>query len=97
MDRASILAVLGARRPEFASRFGVRAISLFGSAARDQLRPDSDVDILVEFDAPPTFERYFGLKDALQAALAREVDLVTPNSLKSRVRAGIESEIVRVA
>jgi len=61
MDRASILATLTANRQLLAQRFGVREIGLFGSAARDQLRPDSDIDLLVEFDAPPNFDRYFGL------------------------------------
>jgi len=97
MDRSSILAVLTTNRALLARRFGVQAIGLFGSASRDELRPDSDIDILVEFDAPPTFERYFGLKDWLQGAFKREVDLVTPGGLKPRLRPQVERDLIRVA
>lgn len=97
MDRASILATLTTNRALLVRRFGVREIGLFGSAARDELRPDSDIDLLVEFDAPPTFNRYFGLKDWLEHAFAREVDLVTPGGLKPRVRPQVERDLIRVA
>ena len=70
---------------------------LFGSAARDQLRPDSDIDVLVDFDGPATFDRYFGLKDRLEQAFGRPVDLVTSRGLKPRARAQVEREMVRVA
>ena len=97
MDRASILAELTTHRPLLAQRFGVREIGLFGSAARDELRPDSDIDLLVEFETPPTFDRYFGLKDWLEQAFGREVDLVTPGGLKPRLRPQVERDLIRVA
>lgn len=97
MDRASILATLTTNLALLAQRFGVREIGLFGSAARDELRPDSDIDLLVDFDAPPTFDRYFGLKDWLEQALGREVDLVTPGGLKPRIRPQVERDLIRVA
>lgn len=97
MNRASILATLTTNRALLAQRFGVRGIGLFGSAARDQLRPDSDIDVLVEFDAPPTFDRYFGLKDWLEQAFGREVDVVTPGGLKPRLRLQVERDLIRVA
>ena len=52
--RADVIALLSARRDEMVHRFGVRSLSLFGSMARDEARPDSDVDALVEFDGPTT-------------------------------------------
>ncbi len=51
-DRQQILALLARHRGEIASRFGVRSLGLFGSAARDELVPASDVDVLVEFEDP---------------------------------------------
>ena len=70
-------------RPELAElcrRYGVRRLDLFGSAASggfDAAR--SDVDFVVEFNDDPAhlFDRYFGLKDALEALYGRPVDLVS--------------------
>lgn len=97
MNRAEILAMLHANRDLIAVRFGARHLGVFGSAARDELRPDSDVDVLVEFDGPATFDRYVDLKDFLEHALGRPVDLVTASGLKPRARKHVERDLIRVA
>ncbi len=65
-------------------RFGVRRLSVFGSAATEAFDSErSDVDFLVEFD-PDTanrFDAYFGLKEELERLVGRPVDLVMPKSL----------------
>lgn len=71
---------------ELCRRFGVRRLDLFGSAATGAFDPDrSDVDFLVEFDDDPArlFDRYFGLKESLEALYGRPVDLVTGGSLRN--------------
>lgn len=78
-------------------RFSVRHLALFGSVARDEARPTSDVDVLVEFDGPATFDRYTGLLAFLEDLFGRHVDLLTPRSIKPRVAERIERELVRVA
>ncbi|MBI2939097.1 MAG: metallopeptidase family protein, partial [Chloroflexi bacterium] len=55
--------------------FGVKSLALFGSVARDEAGPESDVDVLVEFDGPPTFDQYIGLKLYLEDLLGAHVDL----------------------
>lgn len=97
MNRQQILTALAERRREIAERFGVKWIALFGSAARDELREDSDVDVLVEFEGRATFDGYFQLKDYLEALLGRPVDLVTERGLKPRARRHVEKDLVRVA
>ena len=97
VDRQQILALLARHRGELESRFGVRSLALFGSAARDELRPESDVDVLVEFEGPASYEGYFALKDHLEALLGRPVDLVTAGGLKPRARRHVERDLVRVA
>ena len=97
MNRQTILDVLNARKPEIAERFGVRRLALFGSAARDELRESSDVDVLVEFANVSTFGGYFGLKDYLEVLLGRTVDLVTETGLKPRARRHVERDLIRVA
>jgi len=68
-------------------RYGVSEMAVFGSAARGDMRPDSDVDIVVEFrpDAHPGWS-FFRMEEELSELLGRKVDLGTKRSLKPRVR-----------
>jgi len=97
MRRAEVIALLSARRDEIARRFGVRSLSLFGSVARDEARSDSDVDVLVEFDGPTTFDGHMGLLIFLEDLLGRRVDVITVKGLKPRLRPLIDRDLVRVA
>jgi uncharacterized protein len=97
MNRSSILALLQEHRDVIATRFGAKHLALFGSAARDEMRPESDIDVLVDFDGPATFDGYFDLKDYLEKLLCRPVDLVTSRGLKPRARQHVERDLVRVS
>jgi predicted nucleotidyltransferase len=72
--------------------FGVRRIGLFGSYARGEATPESDMDILVEMDAP-TFRSYTGLWSFLESLFGCEVDLVLSDTVKSRLRPHILGEV----
>ena len=96
-NRDQILKTLSDHHHELVQRFGVKHLALFGSAARDVLRDDSDVDVLVEYEGPVTYDGYFKLQDYLQALLGRSVDLVTERGLKPRARHLVEKDLVRVA
>ena len=61
MRRADVIALIAVHRDEIIDRFAVRSLSLFGSVARDEARADSDVDLLVEFEGPTTFDGHMGL------------------------------------
>lgn len=76
---------------------GVERLALFGSVARDQALPDSDVDVLVQF-APgaKTFERFFTLAELLEEQLGRPVELVTTESLSPFLGPHILAEAVDV-
>ena len=97
MDRTTILNLLKAHLPELRARYGVSRLGLFGSGARDELRADSDIDVLVQFEGQATFERFFGLRDHLEQILGRKVDLVSEKGLKPRARSYVEKDLVRVA
>lgn len=75
---------------EICRRYNVREISLFGSAARCEMRPDSDIDILVDFapDAHPGWD-FFRLEEELTQLFGRKVDMGTKESLKPRVRSAV--------
>ena len=72
---------LVAAEPEIRA-LGVRRLALFGSVLRDEARPDSDVDLLVQF-APgtKTFDHFLALADLLQERLGQRVELVTTEGL----------------
>jgi len=97
MRRADVLALLQNHSAEVIRRFGVKAMSLFGSVARDEANETSDVDVLVEFQGPTTFDAHMGLKEYLEDLLGCRVDVVTVGGLKPRLRARIENELIRVA
>ena len=77
--------------------FKVAALYLFGSAARGELGPDSDLDFVVGFEPGAGFDEYMDLKFFLEELFGRRVDLVTQRSLKPRLRPVFEKEGVRVA
>lgn len=82
----SVLAPYIDEIPELCRRYGVARLDLFGSAATDAFDPQrSDLDFLVEFDGDSVglFDRYFELKESLEALYGRPVDLVTPASLRN--------------
>ena len=95
--RDTVIAVIRAHLLELRQRFGVRDLSVFGSVARDEATGTSDVDVLVEFDGPTTFDGYFGLKERLEEVLGTRVDLATPAMLKPRLKVEVERQGVRVA
>jgi len=95
MTRDEILNAIDANRGRL-SALGVVELALFGSYARGDAGPQSDVDFLVEF-SEKSFDRYMDLKDFLQQLLGRKVDLVLKSAIKTRLRARILSEAVRAA
>lgn len=97
MRRDEALRFLSFHRQELMERFGVCSLALFGSVARDEAGPDSDVDILVEFRETPGLSEYMGLKFWIEDRLGRRVDLVMEKALKSWARPWVEAEAIRVA
>ena len=88
--------ILQEYQPELAERFAVRSLALFGSVARDEATPDSDIDLLVEFDRPVGLFELFALQDELEEMLGRPVDVGTVQSLKPRIQQRVLEEAVRV-
>ena len=75
----------------------VKSLAVFGSFARGEIKPDSDIDILVEFDGPPTFDGYMDLLFFLEDITGKKVDLVTYDALKPRIKPSILKDAVYVA
>jgi len=77
-------------------RYGVKSAAVFGSTVKGQLRPASDIDILVRIDENISLLDFVGLKLDLEQALNRPVDLVEYDTIKPRLRERIleEQEII---
>lgn len=97
MRRDLAITLLRDRLPELRRRFAVRRLAVFGSVARDEATDRSDVDVLVDFEGPPSFDGYFGLKEELEALLGARVDLATRAMLKPRIKPRVEGEAVDVS
>jgi predicted nucleotidyltransferase len=96
LTREDVLAILRGHEHDF-RRFGAKSLALFGSVARNEAHATSDLDMLVEFEGPATFDHYMGLKILLEDLLGCQVDLVMRKVLKPRLLAAVEQDAVRVA
>ena len=74
MRREEALAILRREKPRLMEKYGVTAIGLFGSTARDEARPDSDVDVIVEME--PDLFRLVHVADDLEVEFGAKVDIV---------------------
>lgn len=89
MRRSNVLSTLAGHKKEMFA-FGVKLLAIFGPVARDEARQDSDVDILVEFQGPATFNGYMDLKFFLEDLLGRPIDLVTSRSIRLKNQSTVE-------
>jgi uncharacterized protein len=90
----SRIAIDRERLAGFCRRNHIRKLALFGSVLRDDFRPDSDVDVLVEFEPGhvPGL-RFFALERELSEILGRKVDLNTPSFLSPYFRRRVLAEV----
>ena len=94
--RDDVLTILRAHREEL-RRFGVVSLILFGSVARDQAGPQSDVDLIVELKRPAGYFTLVRLQEHLEHLLKARVDLLTSGALNHTLRERIAHESVRAA
>lgn len=97
MRRQRVLDLLHQRHAELRDRFHVSSLGLFGSHARDEAKDGSDVDLLVDFDSSPNWSEFNELIDYLEDLLGTPVDLVSPATLKPRMRPHVEADLIRIA
>lgn len=94
MHRPEILLKLQFLKPQLAQLTSAKSIAVFGSAARNEMRPDSDIDIVIDFEHSPSFFALADLEDRLSLELGHRVDLFTPASLHPLLRDKILKEAV---
>lgn len=97
MKRAEIIKKLRQHTSQLSDTYGVKALYLFGSVARDEGHEQSDVDLFVEFTDPISLFEFIILQHELETILGCSVDLGTKRSLKREILDIIEAEIIHVA
>ena len=93
-DLATILEDLRRLKPELAKRYPIKELGVFGSYARGEQRPDSDLDVLVDFNEPVGLLDFVGLQQDLSDHFCVEVDLVMAEAPKPRIWQRIRAEVV---
>jgi predicted nucleotidyltransferase len=94
-DLNSILSTLSSIKHELEENFHVKSIGVFGSAVRDDFRPDSDIDLIVEFERPIGIA-FIDLADFIEQKMKSKIDLVSRRGIKPQYLKAIEEEIVYV-
>ena len=89
-----ILSLLKQQLPYLRRNFRVKSIGIFGSYAREEQTEKSDIDLLVEFEAPVGFFKFIELEDYLSEKLGAKVDPVTPDALKPLIKPQVMEEAV---
>ncbi|MDJ0662720.1 MAG: nucleotidyltransferase family protein [Crocosphaera sp.] len=93
MKRDEVLKIIAEHREQL-EKLGVKSLSLFGSVARDEAGPDSDVDFLVEFNRSIGLFEFIEIRLYLQDILNCSVDLGTENALKEHLREPVLKDVI---
>lgn len=103
LTKERIVQILRQHLPDLRTRYGVRRIALYGSFARGEGKPSSDIDLLVEL-AQPLGLQFIALANEVESLLGRKVDIATletfhyikDDSRKQHIAAAIERDLVYV-
>lgn len=93
--RDAVLAQLQAHRDELV-QMGIRYLALFGSVARDEADPESDIDILVDLERPAGLLKLGHVQNYLATLLGGDVDVVPRDSVRPQLAGRIRREALRV-
>ena len=93
MRRDEAIRKLGTLRP-LLRKHGVKRLRIFGSVARDEAAPGSDIDLIVDYVKKPDLLEFIALQQALSEALKTRADLTTPEGLRPELKADILAEAI---
>jgi len=97
MNLQEIKQTLKERMPEIKEKYGVKNLSIFGSYVRGEQTPESDIDILVEFEkGKKSFDNYMDLKFYLEDLFGLKVDLVIKEAVRKELQKYIYQEAINV-
>jgi len=88
-----VISILTTLKPHLTGQYHIRRLGLFGSIIKGDISEHSDIDILVEFEEPPSIFGFLDLEEELTDALQNRVDLVDIDGLKPILRPNILAEV----
>lgn len=94
LSKKQILSILRKNYPHLAAEYGVKSMAIFGSYAKGESQPTSDVDILVEFERPIGL-KFIDFAEYLERLLGKKVDILTPAGLQGIRVPRVAHEIAR--
>ena len=93
--KSPVFSLLKKTMPLLQKDFGVKRIGIFGSFARGEQKPTSDIDVLVEFEqGQATFDNFMRLAFYLEDLFSRKVDLLTVMGIDRYIRSRVEHEVI---
>ncbi len=95
---ADIRRLLELQKPDLQQKYGITEIGVFGSYVRNQQRPDSDLDILIELERPPRISLLglVELEDYLSEIVGIKVDIAIKKNLRKRIGSHILQEVISI-
>jgi predicted nucleotidyltransferase len=94
MDKATILSTLRRVKPEFQQKYGLTEIALFGSYSRDEQTPESDIDLMVDFE-PIVAKNFFQCAYMLEELFTgKKVQPVLKDGIKPRYFEAIKPDLI---
>ncbi len=96
LTQQKVLQGLRLHRDELQHKFMIKSLAIFGSVARNEIRENSDIDVLVEFKQPIGLFEFLTLQNYLESLFNAKVDLVTPAALKPQLRDKILNDVIYV-
>lgn len=96
MDAKLIIENLKKQKNVVKNNYKASIIGLFGSSARGEQKPDSDIDLLVEFDKDADMINYMALTNYLENILGKKVDLVSAPYLRDMIRPMVMKDLKKI-
>ena len=93
-EAGDLVEKLRAALPGLREQWPIRSLALFGSRMRDDATPDSDLDVLVEFERPIPLSSFLALEERLATSSGLRVDLVSAAALKPYIGERVRAEAV---
>lgn len=91
-----IISKLKSEKASLREKYKVTKLGLFGSYARGEEKPGSDIDILIEFEDIPGMIEFFGAEEYLENLLNKKIDLVREEALRPELKERIMSEVIYI-
>ena len=95
-ETGDIITILRAALPGLRQLWPIRSLALFGLRVRDDATPESDLDVLVEFERPVSVSSFLALEDKLATITGMRIDLVSAAALKPYIGERVRAEALAV-